>query len=181
MNKFMKKHLDQEYEEIAKNLYIEWKKRTTILPEELIMEGISNSGVVEHRYILEAKVILNRAIDKISMLFEKTQKEYNRNIKLKDLYDWNINIQNLVVGFIEEVEADIPNIIKRQLCETSKIEIKNMMDNTKNQVKNIFMRISDGNKGRKLDLSICMSIISLVLSILSILINLIFNILELLI
>lgn len=88
MQKNFKNDLETKYNDIFRNLYVQWKLQCKKKFEELQSNGLANSGVASKFMYTLMEELINKAICDLQQLFNNLPTKYNRKISFKDLGEY---------------------------------------------------------------------------------------------
>lgn len=166
-----KNEFEARYTEIFKRLYVEWKKHSKDKTKELQEKGIYNSGVGRKMMCELAETLIYDTIDEIQWLFETIQKEYNREIPLKDLEQLTNVLKESINGHIDIMNKDIMDGNDMRI-ESIGIFINNLKQNSKIKLDRMYDRIVNLRKGKRIEkliiINTIVGIVSLVVSIIGV-------------
>ena len=163
----LKNDLETKYNDIFRNLYLQWKLQSKKKYEEIQSNGLANSGVgLKSMYILIEELI-NKAICDLQQLFNNLPAKYNRKIALKDLEDYKWETINNIDGHINNMEKELKDEYKNDLLlttETSEVFLNNLKDNSQNKIDSLFDEIINLRKGKKIEGLVIFNIVFTLLS-----------------
>lgn len=153
MQKNFKKDFEDKYNDILKNLYVQWKLQHKRKYEELQDKGLSNSGLGTKEMYNLIEQIINQSIVELQELFTTLPIKYNRKISLKDLEKYEEKTKNNINGHIDNMEKDIEKIYEGDKLfpgDTNKIFLENIKNNSTLKIEKIFKEIINLRKGKKI-------------------------------
>lgn len=169
MQKNFKKDLDTKYNDIFRNLYVQWKLQSKKKYEELQSNGLANSGVGSKTMYTLMEELINKTICELQQLFINLPTTYNRKISLKELNEYKEKTLNNIEGHINSMEKELMHDYENKLLfivETNQIFVNNLKGNSKNKIKKIFDEIVNLRKGKKIEGLVIFNIIFTILSFL---------------
>lgn len=154
MQQNFREELETKYDDLYKNLYVQWKQQSKIKYEELQEKGLINSGIgIKELYKL-IETLVNQTLNDLQSLFENIQISYNRKISLKDLEQYKEKSKKNINGHIEAMHKEIKEKYKNDkllLTESNEIYIKNLKNNSNNKIDRIHNEIVNLRKGKKIE------------------------------
>lgn len=154
MQKNFKNDLETKYNDVFKNLYVQWKLQSQKKYEELQSNGLANNGVgLRSMYILMEELI-NKAICDLQQLFNNLPTKYNRKISFKDLDGYKEKTINNIDGHINNMEKELKDEYKNDLlftAESNDIFLNNLKGSSKNKIDKLFDEITNLRKGKKIE------------------------------
>lgn len=169
MQKNFKKDLDTKYNDIFKDLYVQWKLQSKKKYEELQSKGLANSGVcLRIMYKLMGELI-NKSICDLQQLFNNLPIKYNRKISFKDLEQYKERTIKNIDGHINNMEKEFKREYKKDLLftvETNEIFLNNLKNNSKNEIDKLFNEITNLRKGKKIEKLVIFNVVFTILSFL---------------
>ena len=169
MQKNFKKDLDTKYNDIFRNLYVQWKLQSKKKYEELQSNGLANSGVGSKTMYTLMEELINKTICELQQLFINLPTTYNRKISLKELNEYKEKTLNNIEGHINSMEKELMHDYENKLLfivETNQIFVNNLKGNSKNKIEKIFDEIVNLRKGKKIEGLVIFNIIFTILSFL---------------
>lgn len=169
MQKNFKKDLDTKYNDIFRNLYVQWKLQSKKKYEELQSNGLANSGVGSKTMYALMEELINKTICELQQLFINLPTTYNRKISLKELNEYKEKTLNNIEGHINSMEKELMHDYENKLLfivETNQIFVNNLKGNSKNKIEKIFDEIVNLRKGKKIEGLVIFNIIFTILSFL---------------
>ena len=169
MQKNFKNDLDTKYNDIFKNLYIQWKLQSKKKSEELQSNGLANSGVASKFMYTLMEELINKAICDLQQLFNNLPTKYNRKISFKDLGEYKEKTINNIDGHINNMEKELKSEYKDKLLfitESNEIYLNNLRGNSKNKIDKLFDEITNLRKGKKIEGLVIFNIVFTILSFL---------------
>lgn len=169
MQKNFKKDLDTKYNDIFRNLYVQWKLQSKKKYEELQSNGLANSGVGSKTMYTLMEELINITICELQQLFINLPTTYNRKISLKELNEYKEKTLNNIEGHINSMEKELMHDYENKLLfivETNQIFVNNLKSNSKNKIEKIFDEIVNLRKGKKIEGLVIFNIIFTILSFL---------------
>ena len=169
MQKNFKKDLDTKYNDIFRNLYVQWKLQSKKKYEELQSNGLANSGVGSKTMYTLMEELINKTICELQQLFINLPTTYNRKISLKELNEYKEKTLNNIEGHINSMEKELMHDYENKLLfivETNQIFVNNLKSNSKNKIEKIFDEIVNLRKGKKIEGLVIFNIIFTILSFL---------------
>lgn len=169
MQKNFKNDLETKYNDIFRNLYVQWKLQSKKKFEELQSNGLANSGVGAKAMYQLMEELINKAICDLQSLFNNLPTKYNRNISSKDLNEYKEKTINNIDGHINNMEKELKNEYKNDLlftAETYEIFLNNLKGNSINKVDKLFDEITNLRKGKKIEGLVIFNIVFTILSFL---------------
>lgn len=169
MQKNFKNDLETKYNDIFRNLYVQWKLQSKKKYEELQSNGLANSGVGSKSMYKVTEELINIAICDLQQLFNNLPTKYNRKISFKDLNEYKEKMINNIDGHINNMEKELKNEYKNDLlftAETNEIFINNLKGNSKNKIDKLFDEITNMRKGKKIEGLVIFNIVFTILSFL---------------
>ena len=167
MQKNFKNDLETKYNDIFRNLYVQWKLQSKKKYEELQSNGLANSGVgAKNMYILMEELI-NKAIFDLQSLFNNLPTKYDRKISYKDLEEYKEKTISNIEGHINNMEKELKDENKKHLlytAETNEIILNNLKNNSKNKIDKLFDEITNFSKGKKIEGLVIFNIVFTILS-----------------
>lgn len=154
MQRNFKKDFENKYDEILKNLYVQWKLQHRRKYEELQEKGLSNSGVGTKEMYKLIEQLINQTIIELQELFITLPTKYNRKISLKDLEKYEEKTKNNIKGHIDNMEKDIKKMCEGDKLfptETNKLFLENIKNNSKLKIEKICQEIINLRKGKKIE------------------------------
>ncbi len=154
MQKNFKKDFEDKYNDIFRNVYVQWKLQHKRKYEELQNKGLSNSGLVTKEMYNLIEQIINQSIVELQELFTTLPIKYNRKISLKDLEKYEEKTKNNINGHIDNMEKDIEKIYEGDKLfpeETNKIFLENIKNNSTLKVEKMCKEIINLRKGKKIE------------------------------
>ena len=157
----------EHYNDIFRNLYVQWKLQSKKKYEELQSNGLANSGVgAKNMYILMEELI-NKAIFDLQSLFNNLPTKYDRKISYKDLEEYKEKTISNIEGHINNMEKELKDENKKHLlytAETNEIILNNLKNNSKNKIDKLFDEITNFSKGKKIEGLVIFNIVFTILS-----------------
>mgnify|MGYP007014982882 FL=1 len=169
MQKNFKKDLDTKYNDIFRNLYVQWKLQSKKKYEELQSNGLANSGVGSKTMYTLMEELINITICELQQLFINLPTTYNRKISLKEINEYKEKTLNNIEGHINSMEKELMHDYENKLLfivETNQIFVNNLKSNSKNKIEKIFDEIVNLRKGKKIEGLVIFNIIFTILSFL---------------
>lgn len=169
MQKNFKKDLDTKYNDIFRNLYLQWKLQSKKKYEELQSNGLDNSGVGSKTVYALMEELINKTICELQQLFINLPTTCNRKISLKELNEYKEKTLNNIEGHINSMEKELMHDYENKLLfivETNQIFVNNLKGNSKNKIEKIFDEIVNLRKGKKIEGLVIFNIIFTILSFL---------------
>lgn len=169
MQKNFKKDLDTKYNDIFRNLYVQWKLQSKKKYEELQSNGLANSGVGSKTMYTLMEELINKTICELQQLFINLPTTYNRKISLKELNEYKEKTLNNIEGHINSMEKELMHDYENKLLfivETNQNFVNNLKSNSKNKIEKIFDEIVNLRKGKKIEGLVIFNIIFTILSFL---------------
>lgn len=172
MKESMQKEIDKRYEEIFRNLYVNWKFKFKNKKEELLSIGLNASGVgVTSMYDLIEKLIYD-TIENLDKMFEDIKDEFKAKIPLKYIKQYLEKSEKAIYNHIAEMEKEILNQYdKLFINESNNSKINNLKGNVKLRLERIYDRNKNLQEYRKVEwpvvIEIIIGIIGLILAIIA--------------
>lgn len=169
MQKNFKNDLDTKYNDIFRNLYVQWKLQSKKKYEELQSNGLANSGVGSKTMYALMEELINKTICELQQLFINLPTTYNRKISLKELNEYKEKTLNNIEGHINSMEKELMQEYENKLLfivEINQIFVNNLKGNSKNKIEKIFDEIVNLRKGKKMEGLVIFNIIFTILSFL---------------
>lgn len=169
MQKNFKNDLDTKYNDVFRNLYVQWKLQSKKKYEELQSKGLANSGVGSKAMYLLMEEIINKSICDLQQLLNNLPTKYNREISFKELDEYKEKTINNIEGHINNMENELKKEYKNSLlfvAESNEVFLNNLKDNTKNKIEKLFNEIVDLRKGKKIEGLVIFNIVFTILSFL---------------
>ena len=169
MQKNFKNDLDTKYNDIFRNLYVQWKLQSKKKYEELQSKGLANSGVGSKSMYLLMEDLINKAICELQQLLNNLPTKYNRKISFKDLNEYKEKTINSIDGHINNMEKELKKEYKNNLlfvAESNEIFLNNLKGNSKNKIEKLFNEIANLRKGKKMEGLVIFNIVFTILSFL---------------
>lgn len=169
MQKNFKSDLDTKYNDIFRNLYVQWKLQSKKKYEELQSNGLANSGAGSKTMHALIEELINKAICDLQQLFNNLPTKYNRKISYKVLDEYKKKTINNIDGHINNMEKELKKEYENNLlfiAETNEIFLNNLKGNCKNKIEKIFDEITNLRKGKKIEGLVIFNIVFTILSFL---------------
>ena len=143
MKETMKKEIDKRYEEIFRNLYVNWKLKLKNKQEELVAIGLNSSGAgVTSIYSLIEKLVYD-TIENLDKMIADIKNEFKTKIPLKYLKQYLEKSEKAIYNHIDKMEKEILNQYDKVLFNDSN---NSKINNLKGNVRAKLARIYDKNK-----------------------------------
>ena len=175
MQKNFKNDLDTKYNDIFKNLYIQWKLQSKKKYEELQSNGLANSGVGSKSMYILMEELINKAICDLQQLFNNLPTKYNKKISFKDLDEYKEKTAENIDEHINNMEKELKSEYKNNglfTNESNAISLNSLRGNSKNKIDKLFDEITNLRKGKKKQ-GILITMISLLIGIASLAVGII--------
>lgn len=169
MQKNFKNDLETKYNDIFRNLYVQWKLQSKKKYEELQSNGLANSGVGSKSMYVLMEELINKAICDLQQLFNNLPTKYNRKISFKDLDEYKQKTINNIDGHINNMKKELKSEYKDKLLfitESNEIYLNNLRGNSKNKIDKLFDEITNLMKGKKIEGLVIFNIVFTILSFL---------------
>lgn len=169
MQKNFKNDLETKYNDIFRNLYVQWKLQWKKKFEELQSNGLANSGIASKFMYTLMEELINKAICDLQQLFNNLPTKYNRKISFKDLGEYKEKTINNIDGHINNMEKELKSEYKDKLLfitESNEIYLNNLRGNSKNKIDKLFDEITNLRKGKKIEGLVIFNIVFTILSFL---------------
>ncbi len=169
MQKNYKNDLETKYNDIFRNLYVQWKLQSKKKYEELQSNGLANSGAGSKSMYIVIEGLINNAICDLQQLFNNLPTKYNRKISFKNLDVYKEKTINNIDGHINNMEKELKDEYKNDLlltAETNEIFLNNLKGNSKNKIDKLFDEITNLRKGKKIEGLVIFNIVFTILSFL---------------
>lgn len=143
MQKNFKIDLETKFNDIFKNLYVQWKLQSKKKYEELHSNGLANSCVGAKAMYQLMEELINKAICDLQSLFNNLPTKYNRKISFKDLNEYKEKTINNIDGHINNMEKELKDEYKNDLlftAETNEIFLNNLKGNSKIKLTTYLMK-----------------------------------------
>lgn len=154
MQKNFKDDFETKYNDIFRNLYVQWKLQSKKKYEELQEKGLANSGVESKSMYMLIEELINKTINELHQLFITLPEKYNRKISLKDLEKHREKTKNNINGHINNMENELKKGNNAKIFlegETYKIFLNNLINNSNTKIEKIFDEIINFRKGKKIE------------------------------
>jgi len=131
----MENYFNEEYNNVCKKLYSNYMIG---LKKRLKQDGhghlllIKNNGTVERILCGYVKEIFVEYSDSIINIMDTIKEEFSVGFTDKFLYEFKNKNMKTIDGYMESIEKKIEEIIGHELSETSKSNLINISQNTKN-------------------------------------------------
>ncbi len=169
MQKNFKKDFEDKYNDIFRNVYVQWKLQLKRKYEELQDKGLSNGGLGTKEMYNLIEQIINQSILELQELFTTLPIKYNRKISLKDLEKYEEKTKNNINGHIDNMEKDIEKLYEGNKLfpeETNRIFLENIKNNSTLKVEKICQEIINLRQGKKIERLVVFNIFFTVLGFL---------------
>lgn len=169
MQKNFKNDLDTKYNEIFRNLYVQWKLQSKKKYEELQSNGLANSGAGSKSMYILMEELIDKALCDLQQLFNNLPTKYNREISFKDLDEYKEKTINNIDGHINNMEKEFKSEYNSKLlliAESNEISLNNLRGNAKDRIDKLFNEITNLRKGKKIEGLVIFNIVFTILSFL---------------
>lgn len=154
MQKVMKNEVDTRYNEILRNLYVNWKSQSKNKSVELKRTGLNTSGVgIKSMYDLIEKLIFD-SIESLDNTINQISKDFNTVIPFKDLKKYVQAFEKAIYGHIDGMQKDIRDMFGEitPSCEASfENTICNIKGNAKSKLDRIYTKNKNLQKFKKIE------------------------------
>ena len=175
MQKNFKNDLEIKYNDIFRELYVQWRIQSKKRYEELHSNGLAKSGLGSKKLYILMEELINNAICDIQQLFNNLTTKYNRKVSFKDLGRYKERTINNIYEHINNMEKELQDRNKNNLlyiAETNEIFLNDLKGNSKNKIFKIFDEITNLRKGKKIE-GLVVTIFSLFIGIASLVVGII--------
>jgi len=169
MQKNLKNDLETKYNEIFRNMYIQWKLQSKKKCEELQSNGLAGSGICSKIMYSLMEEIINETISDLQQLFNDLPTKYNRRISTKELNDYRKRTLKNIHGHIDSMKKELKDNYENKLffiTQTSEIFQNNLECNFKDKIEKLFDEIVNLRKGKKMEGLIIFNIVFTILNFL---------------